>query len=214
VSGHCRAEDEKAAGRGYFDDEAGRYETRRYWRHVLREQARTLAALELQPSDRLLDVGCGTGAAVRKAAATVSEAVGLDLSPRMIEQARRLAASLDNVEFELGDAEQLPFTDGAFTAVLCSTSIHHYPQPEKAVREMARVLAPGGRVAIGDSNPEHLIVRLIDRRFKRNEPGHLGFRRPDEIAGFLDQAGFAEISLHRFHRSGAVIALARKAARE
>jgi hypothetical protein len=75
---------------------------------------------------------------------------------------------------------------------------------------MARVLAPGGRIAIGDSNPEQLIVRLIDRRFKRNEPGHLGFRFPEEIARFLDEAGFADITLRRLHRQGSVIALARK----
>jgi len=210
VSERQRAEDERAASRGYFDGEAIRYETHRRWRRVLREQAKTLAALELQPSDRLLDVGCGTGAAVRAAAGIVTEAVGLDLSPGMIDQARRLAAQLDNVAFELGDAEQLPFSDGRFSAVLCSTSIHHYPQPGKAVREMERVLAPGGRIAIGDSNPEQLIVRIVDRRFKRSEPGHLGFRLLDEIARFLDEAGFVDITLRRLHRSGAVIALARK----
>ena len=209
LSGQRESLDEKAASRGYFDGEAGRYESDRRWRRVLREQARTLAALELQPDDELLDVGCGTGAAVRAAAALVTRAVGLDLSPEMIEQARRLAARLDNTAFELGDAEHLPFADGTFSAVLCSTSIHHYPQPEKAVCEMARVLTPGGRVAIGDSNPEQLIVRLVDRRFKRNEPGHLGFLRPDEIASLLDKAGFADITLHRFHRRGAAIALAR-----
>ena len=170
----------------------------------------TLAALELQPSDELLDVGCGTGAAVRNAASLVTRAVGLDLSPGMIEGAQRLAAQLDNAAFEPGDAETLPFADGAFSAILSSTSFHHYPQPEKAVREMARVLAPGGRVAIGDSNPEQLIVRIVDRRFKRKEPGHLGFRSPQEIARFLAEAGFADITMRRLHRRGFVIVLARK----
>jgi demethylmenaquinone methyltransferase/2-methoxy-6-polyprenyl-1,4-benzoquinol methylase len=210
VSGRRRAEDDKAASRGYFDGEAGRYESHRRWRRVLREQARALGALELQPEDELLDVGCGSGLAVREAAPFVTRAIGLDLSPGMIEEARRLALHLDNVAFELGDAEKLPFADGVFSAVLCSTSIHHYPQPDSAVREMARVLARGGRIAIGDSNPEQLIVRIVDRRLKRDEPGHLGFRSPDEIARFLDEAGFAEIILRRQHRRGSVIALARK----
>ena len=210
VSGCRRAEVEKAASRAYFDGEAGRYETHRRWRPVLRGQMGTLVALELQPSDELLDVGCGTGAAVRNAASLVTRAVGLDLSPGMIEEAQRLAGQLDNAAFELGDAEALPFADGAFSAVLCSSSLHHYPQPEKAVHEMARVLAPGGRVAIGDSNPEQLIVRIVDRRFKRKEPGHLGFRSPQEIARFLAEAGFADITMRRLHRRGFVIVLARK----
>jgi hypothetical protein len=75
---------------------------------------------------------------------------------------------------------------------------------------MARVLAPGGRIAIGDSNPEQLAVRLVDRRFKRNEPGHLGFLRPGEIARLLEGAGLTEIEIRRFHRQGFMIVVARK----
>jgi ubiquinone/menaquinone biosynthesis C-methylase UbiE len=203
---------DKTASRRYFDGVADRYETDRRWRRVLRQQLLTLAALELQPGDRLLDVGCGTGAALRVATPLVARAIGLDLAPGMIEEAQRLAADLPNAEFVVADAEELPFADGEFTAVLCSTSIHHYPQPRQAVREMARVLAPGGRIAIGDSNPEQLVVRLVDRRLKRQEPGHLGFVHPDELARLLGDAGFEEISLRRLHRQGFVIALARKPA--
>ncbi|MGC9974905.1 MAG: methyltransferase domain-containing protein [Gaiellaceae bacterium] len=201
---------EKVASCGYFDGVAGCYETNWRWRRVRRNQSLALAALELGPGDRLLDVGCGTGAAVREAAALVSRVVGLDLSPRMIEQARELAAELDNTEFAVGDGEHLPFPDGEFTAVLCSTSIHHFPSPRAAVGEMARVLAPGGRIAIGDANPEQLVVRLVDRRLKRNEPGHLGFVHPHELVRLLRDAGCEEISLSRLHRQGFVIALARK----
>lgn len=68
----------------------------------------------------------------------------------MLAEARKRAAGLSGVEFVEGDSENLPFGDGEFTAVLCTTSLHHYPRPEKAAREMARVLAPGGRVVIGD----------------------------------------------------------------
>ena len=202
--------DEKVASRGYFDGVAGRYETNWRWRYVLRNQSRTLAALELGPGDRLLDVGCGTGAAVREAAALVSRVVGLDLSPRMVEQARELAAELDKTEFAVGDGEHLPFADGEFTAVLCSTSIHHFPSPGAAVGEMARVLASGGSIAIGDSNPEQLFVRALDRHLKRREPGHLGFVHPRELARLLGDAGLEDVRLRRLHRHGFLIALARK----
>ena len=73
------------------------------------------------------------------------------------------------------------------------------------------MLAPGGRVALGDANPEQLVVRLVDRRLKRNEPGHLGFVHPDELVHLLSSVGFEEISLRRLQRrEGYVIALARK----
>jgi ubiquinone/menaquinone biosynthesis C-methylase UbiE len=114
------------------------------------------------------------------------------------------------VEFVVADSEEIPFADGEFSAVTCTTSIHHYPHPEKSVQEMARVLAPGGRIAIGDANPEHLVVRAIDRRYRRREPGHLGFHSPEELTGFLTGAGLTSVTLHRLHRQGFVIALARK----
>lgn len=202
--------DGKAESRGYFDAVAGRYETDWRWRRILRQQSLTLAALELRADDQLLDIGSGTGTALRETAPLVARAVGLDLSPGMIDEARRLAMDLPNVELALGDAEQLPFADAEFTTILCSSSIHHYPQPGKAVLEMARVLVSGGRIAIGDANPEQLVVRLVDRHLKRNEPGHLGFVHPDELVRLLDEAGFEEISLRRLHRQGFVIALAHR----
>jgi len=128
--------------------------------------------LELGPDDRLLDVGCGPGVAVREAAPLVSRAVGIDLSPEMIDQARKIARDLPNAEFEVGDSEHLPFPDGEFTAVLCTTSIHHYPHPGDAVREMARVLAPGGRIAIGDINRDRLSVGLLDLLLRHLQRSH------------------------------------------
>lgn len=207
ANAHERA---KADSRGYFDGEAASYESDRRWRRVLHEQLRALAALELAAGDRLLDVGCGSGAAVREAAALVERAVGLDLSPGMIEEARRLAENVPGAEFVVGDAESLPFAADEFTAVLCSASLHHYPDPGRAIEEMVRVLAPGGRVAISDANPEQLFMRFVDRRFKRNEPGHLGFLQPQEIVRLLAAVGLAETEIRRFHHQGFAIALARK----
>jgi ubiquinone/menaquinone biosynthesis C-methylase UbiE len=91
-----------------------------------------------------VDVGCGSGAAVRDASGLVERAVGLDLSPAMVARARTLAEGLRNVEFREGDASgRLPFADGEVTALLCTTAFHHFPNPRAAGRELARVLAPG-----------------------------------------------------------------------
>ena len=200
----------KSASRGYFDAEASHYETHRRWRRVKRQQSLTLAALELQTDDLLLDIGCGTGAAIREAAALVSRAVGLDLAPGMIEEARRLAAGLPNVEFEIGDSEDLPFADGEFTAVLCSTSLHHYPHPGEAVCEMARVLAPGGRVAIGDANRDRLLIKALDRISRRLQRSHVRILNSAELSGYLAEAGLRRTGAHSLWHGGYMILLAQK----
>src|SRR5437016_5912604 len=79
------------------------------------------------------------------AADIVQEAVGVDVSLGMLTQARSLARGLSNVRFVEADSGRLPFEEQHFTALLCTTSFHHYSDPASAVREMARVLGRGGR---------------------------------------------------------------------
>jgi ubiquinone/menaquinone biosynthesis C-methylase UbiE len=105
-----RQEAKSDASQKHFDRWAPKYETDRVSRWLQEAQNEALATLELRPDDSLLNIGCGTGAAVRDAAAHVDRAVGFDLSPAMIARARTLADGLDNVEFYGGDAsERLPF---------------------------------------------------------------------------------------------------------
>jgi ubiquinone/menaquinone biosynthesis C-methylase UbiE len=156
-------------------------------------QRRALAALALGESDRLLDVGCGPGVAVCEAAPHVANATGLDLSPVMIERARSRAEGLGNVEFVEGDSTQLPFADGAFTAVLSTTSFHHYPDPDGSLSEMRRVLAPSGRIALGDLSSDRLAMRGVDAFCSRYEKGHVHFYTSDELVALLDSAGFHDV---------------------
>jgi predicted TPR repeat methyltransferase len=107
--------DRKDAARRKFDRWAVSYERDRRSRFNARPQQEALAALELESDDRFLDVGCGSGAAVRAAAAVAQRAVGVDISPVMIRRAAALASEIANVEFVVGDSEALPFPDGAFT---------------------------------------------------------------------------------------------------
>src|ERR671931_569824 len=87
------------AARRRFDRWAGRYERDRRSRWMVGLQEQALAALDLRPSDRLLDVGCGTGAAVRRAARIADRAVGVDLSPAMIERPRAWPDLPRDIEF-------------------------------------------------------------------------------------------------------------------
>jgi ubiquinone/menaquinone biosynthesis C-methylase UbiE len=182
--------DSKAVARRRFDRWARRYERDRRSRANVGPQTAALAAVALAADDRLLDVGCGTGAAVRAAAGMVERAVGVDISTGMIERARELAADLGNVEFIVGDSEQLPFPDGTFTAVLCSSSFHHYPDPARALGEMARVLARGGRLVIAEPDADLALVRIADRVLRRVDRSHVRLYRGAELAALARAAGF------------------------
>lgn len=103
-----------------------------------------LGAVRLRSGARLLDVATGPGALAAEAAHRDARPVGIDLSPQMIELARRLHPA---IEFREADVEHLPFTDDTFDAVVCAFGLGHFPRPEVAVAECVRTLLPGGRIA-------------------------------------------------------------------
>lgn len=185
------------AARTHFDRWSTTYEQDSAARWLREIQTQALAALALTESDVLLDVGCGTGAAVRDAAPMVTRAVGFDLSPGMISRAieRARDAGVANVDFRTGDVSgRLPFEDGAFTALVCTTAFHHFPKPRDTIAEMARVLAPGGRLVIADSNRRNPAVFVLDLVLRVAQPSHAGFRSPGQLMHDLSEAGFARVS--------------------
>jgi len=183
------------AARTHFDRWSATYESGPGARRLQDLQTAALAALGLSDGDALLDLACGTGAAVREAAPMVRRAVGFDLSPEMISQARKLAANIVNVEFREGDvSEPLPFSDGEFTAIVCTTAFHHFPKPLETIAEMCRVLGSGGRVVIADFNRRHPVVFAADLALRRLQRSHFGVRSPSQLMGDLCAAGFARTS--------------------
>jgi SAM-dependent methyltransferase len=108
-----------------------------------------VAAVEAGPGVRLLDVGCGTGELVIRAATTGASVTGCDLSPALVETARRQAAERGlSIELDVGDCENLPYEDSSFDAVVSSVGAIFAPDHGRTAAELARVCRPGGRLAM------------------------------------------------------------------
>jgi SAM-dependent methyltransferase len=104
-----------------------------------------LDAARVTPGDRVLDVASGPGYAAARAAARGASAVGVDIAEAMIALARDRHP---DVQFRHGDAQALPFPDGSFDAVVGNFALHHFGDPDRAAGEFARILIPGGRLAL------------------------------------------------------------------
>ncbi len=125
---------------------------------------RMIELAQLKPSNCILDVGTGTGLVALRVARllTGGRVIGIDHSPGMIEQACAKAhrSGLGEVAtFRQSDAEQLEFSDQSFDIVLSLYALFHFPDPLRALREMHRVLRPGGRVVIGVGSGPTLLSR-------------------------------------------------------
>ncbi len=123
-----------------------------------------LEMAQLEPGQKVLDVACGVGIpslAAAKLVAPEGSLMGVDLAPGMVDLARIRAQrlGLSNISFQEADAEELPFPDESFDAVLCHLGLIHFTDRTKALMEMRRVLKPEGRVALSVwSTPDRTVV--------------------------------------------------------
>ena len=166
----------------------------RYARDLV-ERARPIG-----PSDRILDLGCGTGIVarvLRERLGGAARITGLDLSPPMVAMAHTLAPELD---FREGSAMALPFETGGFDLVLCQQMLQLVPDPGVALREVRRVLAPGGRLLVSTWRPR--AIQPLHEALGAVAERHLGvpndkrFRLDgDALRGLLGDAGFINVDL-------------------
>jgi ubiquinone/menaquinone biosynthesis C-methylase UbiE len=118
--------------------------------------------LDPQAGDRWLDLACGTGAVAERAAAAGANVIGIDLAPILIETAKERAdeAGLE-IDYRVGDAENLDLPDGSFDKVSSTFGIMFAPDHEAVAKELARVTAPGGRIALVNWTPEGGLGKLF-----------------------------------------------------
>ncbi len=117
----------------------------------------------IRPGQNLLDVGCGTGVVAITARRAGAIVTGLDLTPELLAVAKENAAiaEVDDIAWKQGDVESLPFRDGDFDVVLSQFAHMFAPRPEIAIREMLRVLKPGGTIAFHTWPPELMFGRML-----------------------------------------------------
>jgi ubiquinone/menaquinone biosynthesis C-methylase UbiE len=158
---------------------------------------------EVREGDRVLDVACGTGIVARNAAGKVGargKVVGIDLNEEMLGVAGAVSAAL---EWRVGNAIELPFPDGSFDVAFCQQAIQFFSEPVVALREMRRVLAPGGRAAVSvcratDYCPTYAILAKALDRYLGPEAGAM-MRSPfsswslDAFRGLFLDAGFRNL---------------------
>lgn len=126
-----------------------------------RMQEATVAEVRAGKGERVLDVGCGRAIDAAKMAGNDWQCHGLEPSYNMIKYAKEyLSSNGANVLLIRGIGEQLPFRDGTFDKVMCKGALDHFPHPERAIAEMARILKPDGRAIITIANFESLSFRL------------------------------------------------------
>ena len=176
---------------------ASTYDTK--WSFYVEATTReTLARLSLRPTDRVLDVGCGTGALLERLSGSHPAALlsGVDPVLEMLAVARRRLPA--EVALREAWAEQLPFESGEFDAVVSCNAFHYIRHPLAALREMVRVLRPGGQLVLTDWCDDYLACRICDWFLRRFSPAHFKVYRERECLRLLQEAGYRDIEVDRY----------------
>jgi len=176
-----------------FNARAGRYDRdflgRNYHRRVHEALVNVVAGLGQEPR-AILDVGCGTGSALALLGARFPRAglSGVDPAPEMLRVARDRLGSSRAVDLQEAHAESLPFGDNAFDLVVSSNSFHHWADQAAGIREIGRVLAPGGHLVMTDP------FAVGFRRWIRAMPWFGRLRTAAEVEAMLSAAGLERVA--------------------
>ena len=153
--------------------------------------------------DRVIDVGTTVGSTAFALGPTVASVLAIDNRPDTIAEALRLSreVGVDNVSFTLGNVYALPLADGAFTLVTCRNALHRFPEPVEALKEMARVMTPEGRLVLYDLLVDPDLDRALNELARLSDPAHRRFSTHEEFLEQFAKAGLTVVEERRLHRT-------------
>lgn len=155
------------------------------------------AALGKAARGRLIDVACGPGVVTAALAPNAASVAAFDATEEMLAKAkaRCAKASVNNVEFKSGDAENLPFADSEFDGAVTRAALHHFANPQRAINEMFRVLRPGGVAVFADviSSEDTDESQLHNALERLRDPSHVRMLAASELDSHASQAGFRDL---------------------
>jgi ubiquinone/menaquinone biosynthesis C-methylase UbiE len=168
---------------------------------IVNQRLRTLAALALVGGETVLDVGCGTGLLLEQEARAVGSegrAEGIDFSDAMLEYSRQRCADLGQVGLQQGNADTLPFEEAAFDALSCTQVLLYVEKMDQALNEYYRVLKPGGRIAIIETDWSGAVLNSLDQAitskvFDAWSQAAPNPSLPRRLRPMLEQTGFSAV---------------------
>jgi ubiquinone/menaquinone biosynthesis C-methylase UbiE len=158
----------------------------------------TLRRLPMTPAARVLDVGCGTGELMRRLRAKYPDAVlaGIDPVAEMLAVARDKLSG--NEDLRTGYADALPWSAGAFDVVVSCNMFHYISHPVEALREMGRVLRPGGSLVLTDWCDDYLACRVCNLYLRLTNRAFYKTYRQGECLELLHAAGYRDVTIERY----------------
>ncbi len=171
----------------YFDEVASQWDKMRksFFSESVREKA--FAVADVRPGRLAADIGAGTGFITEGLINRGLQVIAVDQSEAMLAEMGREFAGVGRIDYRLGEAERLPIPNDHVDYVFANMCLHHVESPLEAIREMARVLKPGGKLVITDLD-EHPFDFLRDEHHDR----WMGFRRED-VGRWLVEAGLKNV---------------------
>ena len=185
---HSALAERRSKSQEFFSSSAGQWDRLR--QELFGDRFHLAAMAAFADADAIVgDLGCGTGQVSAALSPFVARVIAVDSSPQMLQAARKRLQELTNVDVRRGDLEALPIDDGTLDAATLMLVLHHVPDANKALRETARALKPGGKVIMVDMLPH-------DREHYRQQMGHvwLGFSEA-QIERWMSDAGLSEIRI-------------------
>lgn len=189
-----------------FDEKTAQQLSMIYMTEDIREMQRQYRAwFDPKPGEAILDVGCGTGVnslAIAKLAGPSGKVIGIDNSEAMLKLAQA-GASAENVEYRLMPVEHMDFPDNSFDGVVCTQVLGYLADAIPIIRDMLRVVKPGGRLFVAETDWDTLAYCIADKELQRKVTLAFADHHGDGWVGrrlyhWCEQAGAREIELHPY----------------